>query len=479
MPLEGERMPLSSGKSSIDLFFNPKSVVVVGSMGSPFFGARVVAFNMRKFGFKGQIYLVNPKYKSVDGFDVYPNVRSVPGEVDLAVIITSAEAVSGVIDDCGEKGVEAAVVVADGFAERGAKGAALQKRMVETARRWGIRVLGPNTIGVLDAWSGVITNPYYIDYDSVRRGPVALVAQTGIIGPQAMSFCDMRLPLSKVCDLGNKCDVDESDILEYLGDDPGTKVIAMHLEDVKDGRRFMRVARKVTAEKPVIVLKPGKTEESARAVQSHTGAMAGNYAVYESAMKQAGILLVDTFQELLSIPKIFAYQPLPRGNRLGIVTITGGGGVMAIDAASRMGLRLAKLSRESIEKLASIHPSMASHPVDVGPAFPVSDDPRKLYKGSWSIVLNDENVDAAFITLYATRWFPHKEIAEELSRLRETGKPVAVWAYGPRIEDIVSLYQALEEAEVPFFFTIEEAIKALALTHHYAQIKEKLRKYVT
>lgn len=444
-------------------------------MSSPFFGARVVAFNMRKFGFKGQIYLVNPKYRSMGDFEVYPNVRSIPGEVDLAVVITSAEATLEVIEDCGEKGVKAAVVVADGFAERGDEGAALQKRLVETARRHGLRLLGPNTIGVLDAWSGAVTNPYYIDYESVRRGSVALVAQTGIIGPQAMCFFDMRLPLSKVCDLGNKCDVDESDILEYLGDDPDTKVIAMHLEDVRDGRRFIRVARKVVAEKPVIALKPGKTEESAKAVQSHTGAMAGNPAIYESAMKQAGILTVDTFHELLNIPKAFAYQPLPRGNRLGIVTITGGGGVMAIDAASRMGLKPAKLSRESTEKLFSIHPSMASHPVDIGPAFPVSNDPRELYRESWDIVLSDDNVDLAFITLYATRWLPHSEIAEELSRLRETGKPVAVWAYGPRIEDVVSLYQSLEEAEVPFFFTIEEAVKALALLHHYTQIKEKLR----
>jgi len=471
-------MPSSKDTSSLDIFFKPDSVAVIGSMSSPFFGAHVVAFNMKKFGFKGQIYLVNPKYKSVGDFKVYPSVRNIPGEVDLAVIVTSAEVVPGLIEECGEKRVRAVVVVADGFAERGSEGASLQRRLVEAARKWGIRVLGPNTIGVLDAWSGSVTNPYHIDYESVRRGSVAFVAQTGIIGPQAMSFHDMRLPLSKVCDLGNKCDVDESDMLEYLGEDPDTKVIAMHLEDVKDGRRFIRVARKVASEKPVIVLKPGKTEESAKAMQSHTGAMMGNYAVYESAMKQAGVLLVDTFQELLSIPKVFAYQPLPRGNRLGIVTITGGGGVMAIDAASRMGLRLAKLSSESIERLVSIHPSMASHPVDVGPAFPVSGDPRKLYRGSWDVVLNDKNVDAALITLYATRWFPHKEIAEEISRLRETGKPVAVWAYGPRIDDVINLYKALEEAEVPFFFTIEEAVKALALLYRYTHIREKLRRHV-
>lgn len=467
---------VSNNKLPLDPFFNPNSVAIIGSMGSPFFGARIVAFNMRRFGFKGQIYLVNPKYKTIDGLEVYPNVKNVPGEVDLAVVITSAEAAPAVIGDCGEKGIRAAVVVADGFAERGAEGALLQKKLVDAARKWGIRVLGPNTIGVLDAWTGVVTNPYFIDYDSVRRGSVALVAQTGIIGPQAMSFCDMRLPLSKVCDLGNKCDVDESDLLEYLGGDPNTKVIAMHLEDVKDGRRFIQVARKVAAEKPVIVLKPGRTEESAKAMQSHTGALMGNYAVYESAMRQAGVLPVDTFQELLSIPKIFAYQPLPRGNRLGIVTITGGGGVMAIDAASRMGLKLARLSRESTEKLASIHPSMASHPVDIGPAFPVYDNPIELYTRSWEIVLNDENVDAALITLYATRWLPHKEIARELSHLRETGKPIAVWAYGPRIEDIINLHQTLEEAEVPFFFTIEEAVKALALLYHYTQVREKLRR---
>ncbi len=456
-------------------FFEARSIAIIGAVKSEWFGGLVTLNNLRKMGYKGKVYLVNPSHREVKGVKVYPNIKETPGAVDLAVIITSSKAVPSIVRDCVEKGVRGAVIVADGFAERDEEGARLQREIVEIAKKTGIRLLGPNTIGTLNPYTGLITTPYLIGYKTVRKGHVALAAQTGIIGPQAFDLEGMQYGVSKICDLSNKCDVNETDLLEYLEDDPETRVIAMHVEDIKDARRFLRVARRVVKKKPVLIYKPGKTAESKKALASHTGSVAGDHKIYEGLFRQAGLIQVDSFTELIQIAKAFGYQPLPSGNRLGIITFSGGAGIMAIDTAVENGLVPSRLSEESEKKLFEIHPTVVGNPSDLGPAMPVLQDPFTPYRRAIEVFFQDENVDCLLVTLYA---FPGLPPELYVNTLREAGstdnKPVVVWIYGPSNRSISEICRALEAADFPAYIDIEMAVKALGAMYRYTQIRSKL-----
>lgn len=464
-------------RSDLTPFFEPKSIAIIGAIKSPWFGGLVTLNNLKNLGYGGRVYLVNPSYPEVEGIKVYPNVKEIPSEVDLAVIITSSRAVPEIVRNCAEKGVKGAVIVADGFAERDEEGTKLQKQIVEISKQTGIRLLGPNTIGTVNPYTGLITSPYPTGYKSIRKGGVALVAQTGIIGAQAFPFEDLQYGISKICDLSNKCDVNETDLLEYLENDSDTKVIAMHLEDVKDGRRFLEVARRVAKKKPIIVYKPGRTSESKKALASHTGSIAGDHKIYQSAFRQVGLIQVNSFVELFQVAKAFAYQPLPRGNRLGIITISGGAGIMAIDTATEWGLVLGKLSDVSNEKLFEVHPTMVGNPSDIGPAMPTLQDPITPYKKSIEVFLEDKNVDCLLITLYAYPETPpelYTRFLKDLQFGKPTDKPVVIWIYGPSNDTVNKICKSLEAANYPAYLDIELAVKALGAMYQYTQIKSKL-----
>nr|MDO8081880.1 CoA-binding protein [Candidatus Freyarchaeota archaeon] len=464
-------------RSDLTPFFEPKSIAIIGAIKSGWFGGLVTLNNLKNLGYKGEVYLVNPSYPEVEGIKVYPNVKEIPSEVDLAVIITSSKAVPGIVRNCAEKGVKGAVIVADGFAERDEEGAKLQKELVEISKQTGIRLLGPNTIGTVNPYSGLITTPYPTGYKSIRRGHVALAAQTGIIGAQAFPFEDLQYGVSKTCDLSNKCDINETDLLEYLENDSETKVIAIHIEDIKDGTRFLEVAKRVAKKKPIIVYKPGRTSESKKALASHTGSIAGDHKIYESAFRQAGLIQVNSFVELFHIAKAFGYQPLPRGNRLGIITISGGAGIMAIDTATEWGLVLGKLSDESNEKLFEGHPTMVGNPSDIGPAMPTLQDPIMPYRKALEVFFEDSNIDCLLITLYAYPGLPpefYTKILKDLQVERLKDKPIVIWIYGPSNESINKIYNALEAADYPTYLDIELAVKALGAMYQYTLIKSKL-----
>ncbi|MHA1603491.1 MAG: acetate--CoA ligase family protein [Candidatus Freyarchaeota archaeon] len=470
----GQSEAISVG-NDLTPFFEARNIAIIGAVKGEWFGGLAALNNLKNLGYEGEVYLVNPFHKEVKGIKVYPNVKETPGAVDLAVIITSSKAVPGIVRDCAEKGVRGAVIVADGFAERDEEGARLQQEIVDIAKRTGIRMLGPNTIGTLNPYTGLVTTPYPLGYKTVRKGHVALVAQTGIIGPQAIDLEGMQYGVSKICDLSNKCDVNEADLLEYLGDDPKTRVIAMHVEDIKDARRFLRVARRVVRRKPVLIYKPGKTAESKKALASHTGSVAGDQKIYEGLFRQSGLIQVSSFTELIQIAKAFGYKPLPPGNRLGIITISGGAGIMAIDTAAENGLELGRLSEESNEKLFEIHPTMVGNPLDIGPAMPALQDPFTVYRRAIEVFFQDENIDCLVITFYA---FPGIFPELYVNILKEVGgtsnKPVAIWVYGPRNRSVSEICKALEAADFPAYIDIETAVKALGAMYRYTQIRSKL-----
>ena len=456
--------------NGIGPLFEPESVAVVGSLRRGRFGGYVVTKHLLDFGFRGEIYPVNPQYDTVLGMKAYPHVRDIPRRVDLAVIMTAAQAVPGIIEDCVHNGVKVAIVVADGFAERSSEGARLQQEVDRIAGEAGLRLLGPNTIGVANPAIGLVTSPYRVMYGKLHSGHIALCGQTGLIGPQALPLDDMHYGISKICDFGNKCDIDEIDALDYLGGDPQTRVIAMHVEGLRDGRAFLDKVKQTVPRKPVVVLKPGRTEDSRTAMASHTGALAGEDAIYESAFRQAGIIRVNTLKELVDLPKVFADQPLPSGNRVAIITISGGAGVMGIDVAAQNGLSLAKLSPKSLERLNEISPLLASNPIDLGPALPVYQGGMASYfQEMLTVVLDDENVDLLGIACpYGIR-----DSLDDIfgPLVGQVSKTMALWVPSPSLSGAEEVARKLESMGFPTYPDCETAVKALSAAYRYTMIK--------
>ena len=457
-----------SEKSVMELFFEPQSIAVIGSLREGYFGGYVVVKTLLNAGFAGKIYPVNPSYQEVLGLKVYPSIKEIPEKIDLVLIMINRRSVPDVMRECAGRGIKAVIVVADGFAERDEEGAKLQNEILEIAREAGIRVIGPNTAGIVNSANGLTPNPYEPGYKKVKPGAVAICAQTGMINPQAFPYADLHYGLSKICDFGNKCDVDECDLLEYLESDPATNVITMYLESIRDGRRFLKMSRRVATKKPVLILKSGRTKEGAKVSASHTGALAVDDKIFSAACKQAGIIRLEKFHELFELPKIFL-QPLPKGNRLGIVTVTGAVGVLAIDEGSKYGLSPARLSPETIEKLNAIYPGLGKSVVDIGPPMAVGSYVA-IYPDILKTVVADDNIDCLLNVIWTS---PFKEFVEESLKFYESlqgnyQKTIATWIYGPSVPLINEMSGRMEDLGFPVFSDVETAVKALGIAYQYS-----------
>jgi acyl-CoA synthetase (NDP forming) len=462
-----------SQKTDPALFFEPRSIAVIGSLKEGLFGGYVVIKSLLNAGFSGEIYPVNPSNGVVHGLRVYPSVKEVEAEVDLALIMINARAVPQVLRECAEKTIKAVVLVSDGFAERDHEGARLQNEIVAFAREQGIRIIGPNTAGIVNTSNGLNPCPYEAGYYRLESGSVAICSQTGMSNPQAFPYPDLGFGVSKICDFGNKCDVDECDMLEYLEKDPTTQVISMYLESIRDGRRFLEICKRVSAHKPILILKSGRTEEGAKASESHTGAMAVDDKIFEAACSQGGVLRLRQFNALFELPKIFAMQPLPRGNRLGIISYTGGVGVLATDEGTKYGLAGTRLTGKTSEILNGIFPGLGVIPVDIGPMAPVVKDFLSLYPKIVKAVMADENVDALFNVLWAdsTGMSMESYIKAYEGVKGHTQKPLVSWVYGPDKGLVSDIAKQIENLGFPVFSSPETAIKAMGLALRYARIK--------
>ena len=460
-------------QDDISHFFEPRSVAIIGSFREGFFGGYVIVKSLLNAGYEGKIYPVNPAYREVHGLKVYDSIEAVPTKVDLALIMINARSVSGVVQECADRGVRAFVVIADGFAERNPEGERLQKQLVDMARARGLRVIGPNTAGVVNTANGFNPCPYEAGYYKLRHGPIAICAQTGMINPQAFPYPILRFGVSKICDFGNKCDLDECDMLEYLEKDSDTKVISMYLETIRDGQRFLEVSRRVASRKPVLVLKSGRTREGAMASASHTGAIAVDDKLFDAACKQGGILRLEKFVELFELPKIFASQPLPEGNRLGIISFTGGIAVLAIDEGAKYDLAITTLTSKTADMLDRIFQGLGTMPVDIGPLMAAVKAAFDLYPKILEAVMSDRNVDAVFSVLWANSTGNNIErYIEAYESLKgRFRKPLATWIYGPSTPMAVDLAARIEDTGFPVFKSLESAIKALGLAWRYAETK--------
>jgi acetyltransferase len=350
----------------------------------------------------------------------------VPGEVDLVVTaLPTPKLTVEATEECARKGVRAVIIESAGFAEIGGEGKVLQQQIVDIARKNNIRVMGPNCSGIVSR--DIVTSIYPMT-KKVPRGNVVLIGQSGLLAAGMTS--DMveneSLNINKVCSIGNKCDVNENDLLEYFGDDDSVAVISMYLETVTDGRKLTRIAKKVAAKKPVIFLSGGRTEAGARAAMSHTGSIASNARIVEAAIRQTGMTMADDFAELKDFAKVFSTQPLPKGNRIAVITLAGSVGVVVSDLSTRFGLVLPRLTAETTEKLKDMFETPISNPVDL--YFSVTKIGfTKTLETTFPDAFRDPNIDAAIIILAGfeyTEEAVQKKIIQKI--VRDVGKPVVI-----------------------------------------------------
>ncbi len=322
----------------LEKMFYPASVAVIGASKEQGKVGRAVLDNLVA-GFEGRIYPINPKADEIGGLKCYKSVLDVPGDIDLAIIVIPAKLVRGAVKECGEKGIKYLVIISAGFKEVGPEGARLENEVKTIAKQYGIRIVGPNCLGIINTISKCNAS---FARGMPPRGNVSIITQSGALGTAILDWSAMTgVGFVNFVSLGNKADLNEIDFMQAWQEDKETQVILAYLEGITDGQRFMRVAREVSKQKPVVVVKSGRTSAGARAVSSHTGSLAGSDAAYDAAFAQSGVLRAGTMDEFFDLAGGFSAQPVPKGDRIAIVTNAGGPGILATDACEKYGLKLA------------------------------------------------------------------------------------------------------------------------------------------
>jgi len=469
---------VSSGPGSnnhdLRVFFEPKSVAIVGASRKEGKIGNYILRNNIMLGYSGPIYPVNPGASEIEGLKCYPSVAAIPEAVELAVIALPAHLVVDVLKDCQRKIVKGVVIISSGFSEIGGEGMERQRELVRLAAEAGIRVVGPNTTGILNPAGRFTTT--FVDLKGVKPGGIGFVAQTGMFAGMMFQwiFSSQHFGLSKVIGLGNKADVTDHDAIDYLAQDEATRTVIMYLEGVKDGKRFLDSASRLGRRKPLVVIKGGKTAEGARAAHSHTGSLAGRDEIFEALFRQAGAIRVSDFEELLDFGKTFAYQPLPKGNRTAIVTLSGGAGVMATDICLESGLRLARLESHTLTRIKEKMPSWAhpGNPLDVEPLSEIVMQ-EGAYRLGLDAVLSDPGVDLALLVM-TTFKMPkvNANFLLEITRAHPE-KPVAVCIIGEATV-YSQFFQIMEEANIPVFVSVRRAVASLAALYKYRRFLDSV-----
>ncbi|MBC7230238.1 MAG: CoA-binding protein [Actinobacteria bacterium] len=350
----------------LDRIFKPRSIAMVGASNVPSKWGSFLLVHMLAGGFpREKVYPVNPRENTIHGLPAYPDLASLPETPDLAVVTTPAHTVPGILEDCAASGVTHVVVISSNFSEVGEEGTRLERKLVETARRHDLTVVGPNTMGIVNAGHSLFAVGAPVQ---LRPGRISFVSQSGNVGANMLGWTmNQGIGFGKFVGSGNEALLSAADYIEYFGEDEETEIILAYLEGVDDGRAFMQTVSRTSLRKPVIVLKSGRTEEGSRAAMSHTGSLAGSDAIYDAAFRQSGAIRSETSQDMLDLAKSFERLPLPPGDRLGIITLGGGWGVLATDATAMAGLRLARLDDEVTRVCDELLPPFWSHgnPVDL------------------------------------------------------------------------------------------------------------------
>ena len=458
-------------------FFAPQSVAVIGA--SPRegnLGFQIIA-NLR-YGFTGRIYPVNPNYSEIMTLTCYPTVEDIPDSVDLAIVIVPAPAVPEALASCGRKGIGCVIIESAGFAETGEEGRLLQERCLAIARKAGIRVWGPNCMGVVD-----IPKKFFFTFmhpniykDGLIEGRISMVVQSGMLsaGFLADLMSERAVGIAKACSIGNKMDIDECDVLEYLLADDETDAIALYLESIVRGRRFLELAD--GAAKPIVLLKGGKSAAGAKAALSHTSSLAGNARLQDSLMSLAGVTIARDFQQMMEVARALAMiKQTPANCRTAILTFSGGAGILSCDLIEQQELRVAELSPSTKRELVSVFPDWlpASNPVDMFPAFALK-GPMAAYDSAFNAVVKDPKVDVLFLHFFVGL-YPNYDRLKRFKEIADREKKVLIlWVIGRR-DALRAFKREAQDAAIPVHGELFRAIECLAYASRYTPRKKASR----
>lgn len=458
-------------KHFLDVFFNPASVAVVGVSRNPLKVNYNLLANLVKLEFGGRIYPINPNVREILGIKAYPKLTSVEDEVELVVCAVPANATLDVIKDCVEKGVKGVVIVAGGFSEIGDEGRNLQAEIARLLRGSGIRAIGPNSLSPINTSNNLVIG--FRPHEELKRGSLSFIFQSGLYEPRLdWILLKFNLGISKLIDLGNKMDINEVEALEYLAQDPDTKVIAIHLESIAgNGREFQRLLKDTSKKKPVVVLKSGRTPAGSKAALSHTGAVVkGSDTIFDVALRQAGAIRAQTLEEFFDFAKAFEFlMPLKlTGNRIVIATFPGGEGVITTDLCQEKGLSMANVSSETLRKLQKVAPpwAISPNPFDLGICSQFH-HPANVYRVWLESMVNDDNVDCLAVQTTPFDVPLSNEVFEPFLMAREKKKPLVVWPIETGSENMATI-QWLESNRIPFYTSAERAINSLSALYRYS-----------
>ena len=446
---------------SLEAFFRPRSVAVIGASTKPDKLGHAVLKNLVAGGYaeRGAVFPINPSVAEILGYPAYPSVQDVPGPIDLAVIVIPYPSVPDALRTCGQKGIPAAIVISAGFREAGMEGLERERELIQIAQEYGLRLIGPNCLGVIDTFTPLNAS---FAAGTPPSGPMAFMSQSGALGTAVLDIALAgRLGLSKFVSLGNKADVSETDLLQAWADDPRTRVIMIYSEGLPNGQEFIRVARQVTRRMPVIAIKSGVTQSGSRAVSSHTGSLAGSEQAYQAAFKQAGILRADSMEALFDMALAIGYQPALTGERIAIITNAGGPGILATDALERAGMSMARFQYETIHALEQYLPDAASaaNPVDV-----LGDARTDRYRFALEKVAMDPNVDGLLVLLTPQAMTEIDLTAQAVGELAlKISKPILACFMGEaRVKSGIEILNRANVPNYPFPERAALAFRAMA-----------------
>jgi acetyltransferase len=453
----------------LNSIFKPKRIALIGVSDNPNSVGGITLRNLVGGGFNGVVYPVNPKREAVFGIPCYPDVKSLPKTPDLAVIMTAAKFVPGIIRECGEAGIHGVIIMSAGFKESGEEGRILEDQVkTEKAKFSDMRVIGPNCLGILVP--GLNMNVSFAN-GMPKKGHVAFISQSGALCTSVLDWAyDSNIGFSYFVSIGNSMDVNFGDLIDYFGQDPNTKSIVLYVESLANARTFMSAARAFSRGKPIIVYKSGRFPESAAAAASHTGAMASEDSIYDAVFRRAGLARVFDFGNIFEFTDLVGRRRIPKGNRLAIVTNAGGPGVMATDSLISMGGKLVELSEKTIQRLNEYLPPFWSHgnPIDV-----LGDATPERFAGATEIVLEDENVDAVLVLLTPQAMTAPTETATAISQLaaKTTKSIMAGWLGGASMREGIQIFN---QAGISSFTAPEQAIRAFMTLSNYSENQEML-----
>ncbi len=440
-------------KANLDKIMKPKAIAVIGASTKEHTIGSDIMKRLQEYKFNGKIYPVNPKGGIIEGLQAYTSVTEIPGEVDLAIIVVNAKFVLATIDQCNEKGIKGLCVITAGFKETGKEGAELEKQLLEKVRSYGMRCVGPNCLGVVNTQDDVRMDGCFAE-SLPERGHIGFVSQSGALGGGILNILkDLNLGFAQFISIGNQADVNAETALEYWEDDKDVEQILLYMESIQNPANFRKLASRISKKKPILALKAGRSAAGASAASSHTGSLAGADKAANALLGQSGVIREYSLQKLFATAKVFANSPIPQGDRVAIITNSGGPGIMATDAVCEYGMQMAKISDETKEKLRSFLPAAASvkNPIDM-----IASAPIEHYKQTLETVIADENVDMIMVIYLPFLGLKDIDVAKAVMEIKaqHPEKPV-VGVFMTKNEFFTQLSDM--DVNMPFFMYAEEA----------------------